>query len=349
MTQRGRVVVLLASLAALASWLTAEPSARAAAALAAALLGAALVVDFLFKMHRPDLVLRPAPRQVEAKQAFLEAIEIENLGASTLLDLLVHEPMTMAPGSAAHVAALPGGASLLLTLPARARQRGCFERVVHVDLLWPLALVRKRLVARFDVSLIVEPARIDMPAHLRELLAMREGTPTSEPRPGDAEFWMLREYSYGEDLRHAHALRSASTGTLVRRICRGEEAPSVWIVLDLRRPQGRAAHGKNRFEWSMSATASLCDELTSRGVVFTCLVLDREPMPHTVGGEAERQAFLAFLAGARPVEHHPVDLNQWPELHEAQVCLWIPAGGARASTERSSLHDATLVSIDAER
>lgn len=58
---------------------------------------------------------------------------------------------------------------------------------------------------------------------------------------------------------------------------------------------------------------------------------------------------LAMLAKAAPEEHCPIDLAEWPELGDAELCLWIPAGGARASTERAMLPDAVLVTQDGER
>ena len=198
-------------------------------------------------------------------------------------------------------------------------------------------------------ALVVEPARIDLPNHLREALESHLVHDNAIERSGDAEFWMLREYSYGEDLRAVHALRSAASGTLVRRLERGEESQHVWVVLDLRRAQGRPQHGIRRFEWSLSAAAQLADDLEARKTRFTCLVLGKSPRLIDVTSDGERREMLAMLAGAAPEEHCPIELAAWPDLGEAELCLWIPAGGARASAERALLPDAVLVTQDGER
>lgn len=346
LTVRGRVIGLLASLAALAAALTGDAHAR----LAGALLGGVLVVDLVLKLLPTRLALRPGVRQVEAGQPFVETIAIENRGPAALVDLRITEPRTTTAIGGALLRALAPGAPVTIVVPSRARSRGAFPtRALVCELLWPFALVRKRVAVDVDVALVVEPTRLDLPNRLRESIDARAIDHDAVERSGSAEFWMLRELTPGEDMRHVHALRSASTGTLVRRIERGTESHHAWLVLDLRRAQGRTNHGSRRFEWSLSAAATLTDELEQRGIHLTCLLLGREPRVVEIRGESERREFLALLAAATPEDHCPIDLGLWPELHEARLCLWIPAGGARATTERAALPDAILVTLEGER
>ena len=346
LTVRGRVIGLLASLAALAAALTGDAHAR----FAGALLGGALLVDLVLKLAPTRIWLMPGSRQVEAGPAFVETIEIENRGPWTLLDFRLAEPRTMTAAGGALIRMLAPHTRLTLSLPSRARTRGRFAtRILACELLWPFALVRKKVNIAVETQLVVEPARLDLPDHLRDSIDARIHDPEAVERVGTSDFWMLRELAEGEDIRHVHALRSAATGTLVRRIERGTQSRHAWIVLDLRRARGRMNHGSRRFEWSLSAAATLADDLEQRGVHFTCLVLGSTPRLIDLRTDGERQELLGFLAGAQPEDHCQVDLSAWPELQATPLCLWIPAGGARASAERSALPEAILVTSENER
>ena len=139
LTVRGRVIGLLASLAVLASALTGDAHAR----FAGALLGGVLVVDLILKLAPTRIHLQPTARQVEAGQAFVESLELENRGPLTLLDFRVTEPRTATGAGGALVRVMTPGARLSLNLPSRARSRGHYEhRSLSCDQLWPFALIR---------------------------------------------------------------------------------------------------------------------------------------------------------------------------------------------------------------
>ena len=346
LTLRGRVLALLASLAVFAAWLTGDDHAR----LAASLLLAVLLADRLLKPSGKGLGVRVAARQVEATRTFLESWRLENHGSRALNHLRVFEPRTQTSAGGAWIEALPPGGAVEIVVPARTRQRGRFrDRVFVVDVLQPFGFTRRRFALSAAVELVSEPARIELPTRLLETRDPQESSLAALRARDEGEFFSLRGYEPGEDLRFVHAKRSASAGTLLRRVLRSDDHQRAWIVLDLRRPQGRSrGSGGRRFEWSLSAAAFLVDTLLARTLTVEILVLDTIQRTFVVSGEAQAREFFGFLAEAAPVDHVAVDLAGAADLQAAPRCYWIPAGGARADLERSQLPGAVLVTDGSE-
>ena len=216
-----------------------------------------------------------------------------------------------------------------MPMPARTRTRGWFrQRVVVAISSHPLGLLRRTRVLRCDSEMISEPARIRLPAHVLDALERPQAETLNRDEQGHEEFHHLREYGAGEDARLVHALRSATSGTLVRRVLRCQQQPETSVVLDLRRPPGRSARlGSRRLEWSLGATANLVDHVRARGAVVTVLVLGNEERLFRVIDEESAADFLAFLAEARTTLHWQVSEATLSRLGRADQSLWVPAGG----------------------
>jgi len=154
------------------------------------------------------------------------------------------------------------------------------------------------------------------------------------------EFQSLREHLPGEDVRGVHALRSATIGTLVRRVTRGRMPRTVGVVLDLRGPPRiNRGHGRQTFEWSLGACASLVEELHRRGCGMRVIVIDTEAELLNIQSTAELADLLTLLSEASMSRHRILDQEQLDFLREVAHCYWIPAGGYVKAPELQTFAD----------
>ncbi|MHC4896068.1 MAG: DUF58 domain-containing protein, partial [Planctomycetota bacterium] len=328
---------------ALAAWVSTDPSVR----LAAAVLLAPFVVDLVWGgIHLPPLNLVIMRRRTETGAPFEETLRLENAApARGVADVPLREPRTETYAGGVFVPRLPPSQHVTLPMPARTRLRGRYpQRVVVATSSHPLGLFHRTQVLRSNNEMVSEPTRMRLPTHVPEALERPQAEALSRDERGDEEFHHMREYSAGEDARLVHALRSATSGTLVRRVLRCQQQPEACIVLDLRRPPGRTARlGSRRLEWSLGATANLIDRMRARGTVVTVLVLGSEERQITIKNDGEAADFLAFLAEARATVHWQVSPETLERLGNIEQCLWVPAGGFKATQDRALMGNPVLV------
>jgi uncharacterized protein (DUF58 family) len=343
LTLLGRLAIILASLAFLAGWMTDSEPAR----LAAALLAAAPLVDFLWKRGRlPPLEVLLAPRRTIAGERFAERLVVRNGSARRACrDLSLREPQTATIAGGALLERLAAGGELSLALPARVRRRGRLpRRRFLVETAHPLGMLRSRALVSTASELVCEPARVRLPAEMIEAAERFQADHQVSHRAGDARFHALREYAPGEDARLVHALKSASAGVLVRKVNRDEDVREACLVLDLRRPPAWGLFGSSpHFEWGLGATATLIDRTLARHGRLVCIVLGQPEATWTVGNEPDAHALLAFLAEARPRRFAPAPPALVERMASFAICYWVAAGGHRNAEERAGLERAILV------
>ena len=348
LTLRGRVVAWLAALATGAAWLGDDANAR----IAAAMLCAPLIVDFVAKqrrLHRTEI--RTAPRRTVAGAAYFEQLTIVHRGRGQLRECLLSEARTMRSEPFVLVPDLAAGQPVRIEVRQRSLQRShALQRVFLLTSLWPLGLLRTRAVISIAADLVTEPARVPLQAELVRAVAETTATPWDRSLQSGPEFHSLREHQPDEDARAVHALRSASLGTLVRTVTHGRLPSRVGLVLDLRRPPGRPlTHGMRRFEWSLGAFASLLGLLRTHGAEAQVLVLAEEPADTIVRGPAQEHELLTLLAEATPCPHRTLPAQLFHELQRLQHCFWIPAGAYFAAPEFAAMPGTvTLVSGEME-
>lgn len=342
LTLRGRVLLGLALVAGGAAWIGGDANAR----LAAAMLAAPVLVDFAARQRRMHAIaVQVAPRRTAAGALFTETITVGHDGPRPLREVLLAEPRTMRSEPPVLLPLLRPGTPLQVRIRQRSSHRShALERVFVLASLWPLGMFRTRAVVVVNADLITEPARVPLRADLVQSIADAEPAPRDRSADPGPEFHSLREHTDGEDARAVHALRSAALGTLVRRVTVGRLPRTVGVVLDLRRPPGRALHlGTRRFEWSLGACASLLHLLRRRGAAMRVLVLAGDPADLLVQGPAQELELLTLLAEANPSPHRPIPDAAFAELRRLEHCFWIPAGGYAAATERALLPAAATI------
>jgi uncharacterized protein (DUF58 family) len=120
--------------------------------------------------------------------------------------------------------------------------------------------------------------------------------------------------------------------------------PTSASVLDLRRPPGSNPRlGQRRFEWSLSACASLLDLLRAQGVAVRILVLATHTATVPVRSAAQLAAFLTFLSEAEPAPHRPLEGHALQELAACERSYWIAAGGQVEAGEMRLLSGRALL------
>jgi hypothetical protein len=341
---RGRIVAWLVALAAGAAWLGDDGNAR----LAAAMLAAPLLVDFLLKQRRlHHAEIQVAPRRTAAGAPFAERLTLVHRGRRPARECLLGEPRTMRAEPPVLLPTLLPGRPATVVMRGRSLQRShVLERVFVLMSVWPLGLFRTRAVINVPAEMITEPARVPLSAEVVQAIAEREAGHRTQ-QAGN-EFHSLREHHPHEDARGVHALRSAAVGALVRRVTHGRLPHTVGLVLDLRRPPGRSLHqGVRRFEWSLGACASLVECLRQRAAQVQVLVLDSEPVHVLVRGLAQERDLLTLLTEAAPSPHRNVPLEVFDRLRQLEHCFWIPAGAYAASPELAAL-PATVTIVGGE-
>lgn len=342
-TYRGRVLLLLGVLATFAAWISKGDSVR----LASAILLAPMIVDMIWGgLRLPPMRLIMRRRRTESGAPFAETFSIQNLSRRrAVVDLHIREPRTDTYAGGLFIHHLDPGQTEALRIPARTRTRGrAFHRSVVAISSYPLGLIRRTATLRTETELVSEPSRMPLPSHVLQALERDDPEESRMDAQGEDEFHSLREYYAGEDARLVHARRSAAMGTLVRRVLRSQQQREACLVLDLRRPPGRSARlGSRRLEWSLGATATIVDSMIREGSVLTCLVIGSSDQRWVLNSPERAEDFLALLAEARPVVHRAVGQNFLEEVTDFDTCLWVPAGGFKASADRSNADEPVLV------
>jgi hypothetical protein len=342
LTLRGRVLAGLAALAAAAAWLADDPNAR----LAAALLAAPLVVDFVLKQrHLQRLEVRTGTRRTTAGAGYTEHVTLVHHGRGRVRECLFAEPRTMRSEPAALLPDLRPGTPQSVLLRQRSLHRShVLERVFVAATAWPLGLLRARAVLVVTADLVTEPARVSLAPALLHAIAEQEAAPRDNTLQSGPEFHSLREHQLGEDARGVHALRSATLGQLVRTVTFGRMPRTVGLVLDLRRPPGRGLrHGGRRFEWSLGATATLVTLLRQRGAELEVLVVDAASTCLRVRGPAQVTELMTVLAEATPTLHRPLPAEVFDQMRRLEHCFWVPAGAYLAAPELAAMAAAVTV------
>ncbi|MBX3464704.1 MAG: DUF58 domain-containing protein [Planctomycetes bacterium] len=347
-TLRGKVVAWLTALAAGAAWLGDDTTAR----LAAAMLAAPLVVDFVAKQRRlHHTEVQVSPRRTVAGALFVDQVTVVHHGRRPARECLFCEPRTMRHEPPLLLPTLPPGRPVPVALRGRSLQRShVVERVFVLASSWPLALFRSRAVIPVATDFVTEPARVPLSAEVVQALAAQQAAPLDRAVETGLEFHSLREHLPHEDARSVHALRSAALGTLVRRVTRGRLPQTVGVVLDLRRPPGRPLRrGTRRFEWSLGACAALVAHLRRQAAQVLVLVLGEAPARFLVQGPVQEHELLTLLAAAEPSPHRPLGPEWFDELRRLEHCFWIPAGAYAASPEIAAMpRTVTLVGGEME-
>jgi uncharacterized protein (DUF58 family) len=257
-----------------------------------------LAIAFVRWSH-PRLVVR---RELSTSRAYPGArvtvtIAVENHGHTTTSYLLLEDAIPVGLGSPARlvVTAIPPRNDHKVSYSVVARQRGRFTigplAVYHSD---PFGLAKTKAQAGPEAELVVYPAVEDVDA--RSLVSQGAGSGDAAAKRlhrAAAEFYTMREYITGDDLRRIHWPSVARTGTLMIRQDESTRRSSAILLLDTR-SGALGPQGSPGFETAVSVAATLGRALARSGFSLRMTTVDATPRPVT------EDVLLDMLAGIGP-------------------------------------------------
>jgi uncharacterized protein (DUF58 family) len=256
------------------------------------------LAGLLVRVTRHDLT---ATRRLSARRVFPGTrigvdLEIHNEGRRRTSLLLLEDRLPAALGRPARAAAADvppdGRRSVAYRLTARGRGRYPIGPLA----VWvgdPFDLVRHRIEFPDRHDLVVYPEVEDLGTHPLAAPAGGAGDSSTRQlfRAGD-EFYTMRHYEVGDDLRRIHWPSVARTGELMIRQDEAVRRAQAALLVDTR----ATAFGEYRaaFERAVSVTASVGVHYLRAG--FSIRLGTPERPPHPV----DRDQFLELLALIRP-------------------------------------------------
>lgn len=288
---RGRAVLLTG----LALWVCARLVGSQGLHMVSVGLVALPIAATLFRSRGPVSVQRRlSARQVAVGEQVKVTIDIRNRSASHRSFVLLEDTVSSDLGKPSRfaIAGLPAGGAHQISYSLVPRVRGRFSiGPVKIEVADPFALTKRRIPASGSDWLVVTP-RVERlsgsPEHPRG-----SGSGATSSRhlftSGD-EFFAIRGYQTGDDLRRIHWPSVARTGELMIRQDESARHAAATVLLDTR----RRALGPSRspgFERAVSAAASVGVLLYDSGFTLSLMTSDRPP------SVTARDAFLECLAG----------------------------------------------------
>ncbi|MGH9057015.1 MAG: DUF58 domain-containing protein [Acidimicrobiales bacterium] len=194
------------------------------------------------------------------------------------------------------VAPLGAGEAATATYSLPTCQRGVFQiGPMELEMTDPFGLARAVKVAAPPATLTVHPPVT--PIRSRQLPADAKRD-TRVPLPvlgsGGDEFYGLREYRVGDDLRRVHWVSTARTDELMIRQPENLWKSRLTVTVDLR----AHAHGASTLDAVLSAAASIADAGLRSGLDVRLMTTAGLATPYA-SGHAHRAAILDSLAAAR--------------------------------------------------
>jgi uncharacterized protein (DUF58 family) len=210
--------------------------------------------------------------------------ERQGLELVEILDVLPPE-FALEAGTNHAVVALPPDESFALTYAVRPRVKGDYAiGPVRVRSLDPLGLGAEDIVVDLETHVVVAPVLEDMrrarflPRRTRPWFGQ---IPSRRPGAG-TEFWAVREYVPGDEVRRINWKASARLDRPLTNDYEGERSGDVVIVLDARKESFVGSWTDNPVEHGVRAALGIADYVLSTknrvGLVVERNVLDRVPL-----------------------------------------------------------------------
>lgn len=266
---------------------------------AGVVLGSLVVLGFAWiRFGRPDLPLarRVNPEWVQEGDDVVITLELTNVGRFPLVGVRVTDPIHGIGRSAVTVAHLPGRTAARVPYRIHTTRRGVFRvGPAHLSIGDPLGLVtRGANVGRAD-TLIVYPRADPLRGHpivRGRDPSIQASRPEFSARGGE-DFFTIREYRHGDDLRRVHWKTTARRDELMIRQFEMPWQSRGLLVLDTR----AEVHDLDTFETAVRGAASAYLHLTRLGFELDVLVGAEHLRPKNQGPEGP---VLAALAGVEP-------------------------------------------------
>lgn len=258
-----------------------------------------LVVSFLFSgdsLHRL-VVSRETPRAVHRGEPFAVTLRVENRSRLFPAASLRFDGICVAEDASAYLEKVPAKRTALIRVSDRIPRRGVYPfPPLSVSSAFPLGLVRRRMVFPAEAEIVVYPRVLSLrPGALEETHGTGD-MPRVNQEDGD-EFFSLRDYIPGDDVRKIAWRVSARLRHLVVRELEPDMARNVFVAFDTRGRQ-EAEDFEEQFEDAVDLAASLAVSFLNRH--YSVAVVTPEASTPLGEGAAHRYAILDLLARVSP-------------------------------------------------
>jgi Uncharacterized conserved protein (some members contain a von Willebrand factor type A (vWA) domain) len=237
--------------------------------------------------HLSDIRVAPGTRVTVS-------IDVENRSYAPTSFLLLEDRVPPSLGRPARlvVSGIPGRSTQRVSYTVLPQMRGRYRLgPLIVDVCDPFALTRQRMEFAGQEDLLVTPEIEDLEVAAESPTGASFGASRARQlfRTGQ-EYYTMRAYQEGDDLRRIHWASVARTGDLMIRQDESSRRANGLVFLDTR----AAAIGQDRsitFERGVSVAATLGVLLTRRGFLLRVATSESQPAPVT------EDRFLDTLAG----------------------------------------------------
>ena len=316
----GYVIILIALLTLLAAWNT---GTNLFYILFAGLASVLLVSFALARRSLRRLVTsREAPEAVHRGAPFGVTVRIEN-HRRILPAVSVRLEYVDKPGeSAGYVLAIPPRKAAVLRLKECFERRGVF-RLGGMDLVssFPFGLIEARKRIEQGPEVVVYPRILPARTAMVERSAVA-GVVTRRSHGDGDEFFSLRDYVRGDDLRHAAWRPSARLGKLLMKEFALETSRSVLFIMDSRYRPDLDGFVED-FEEAIEVAASLAVTLLNRQYNVSVITPDGfVPEDRGMAQVLRLLDFFARMEPARPEAPDPFDHGSVADTKRA-ICLFV--------------------------
>ncbi|HEX9822959.1 MAG TPA: DUF58 domain-containing protein [Actinomycetota bacterium] len=244
--------------------------------------------------HRLVATRRFTTRRAHAGARVRVSLEVENPTRSRTPLLMLEDrlPPALGRGARAVLGGIPAGERQSISYVMTCSRRGRYRvGPLTATLTDPLGLAKVQLPFPERHELVVYPEVEDLRdrATARSTGGAGETTARQLYRTGE-DFYTMREYEMGDDLRRIHWRSTARTGTLMIRQDEAARRASVTVVLDTR---AEAFGGSlEAFERGVSAAASIGTMYLRQGTTVRLATSDSAPRRVTTDGLLEALAVV---------------------------------------------------------
>jgi uncharacterized protein (DUF58 family) len=255
------------------------------------------------RRHRLDLSRTIAPRRVFAGGTIKLSYGVRNLARASSPPVILDDACPRAFGGPVRVA--------LPSLTADRHGSILVERGVGRRGLWTVGPLRARIEDPFGLALLATDVGPDAALVVYPRIEVLHETTPRDPRPGGGrsslfqlasaaeEFYSIRDWQHGDDLRKVHWRSSAKRGRLQIRQDEVRPFPRATVVLDT------ALDHPEALEWAVSAAASAIWELARQGFGVRLATSTVAPGSLRWGREAA-DPLLTILAGVHATPDEPM-------------------------------------------
>ncbi len=266
----------------------------------------AFVAVAVVRLGRHDLHITRdiVPERARAHQKVAVVLQVTNRGRgrAPLVMLEDRVPPGIAGSARFVLPALEAGGAREAQLGIRPEQRGRYEvGPLEIEITDPFGLARIRSRALGTSEFLVHPRvdRLLMPRDVGERRTTARASIRQPTGPRGEDFYTIRDYVEGDDLRKIHWSSTAKRG---KYMIRHEETPwhtRASIVLDDRRTAYGAFGDHASFERAVSAVASLIDLYQRAGYGYRLAGAHHPGVP-TGKGQYHYNTCLDLLATIEP-------------------------------------------------